>query len=227
MDRILEQFQQDLASAAYSKETQGTYFATAKRLVARFDVSLKAITREQVREFVDEILARGWAPSTKRHQLCALRFLYRKTIGKPEMVSFITLPKKYSPLPTVLSLAEVAALLRAIRLPRYQAMAMVMYGAGLRIAEARVLEVRDIDGARGVIRVRHGKGDKAREAKLSPSAVGRRHSMPCVARFERLRSRRGSRSASRRTCCGTASRRICSSTGPTCGSSARCWTTRA
>jgi site-specific recombinase XerD len=46
---------------------------------------------------------------------------------------------------------------------------MVMYGAGLRITEALALEVRDIDGARGVLRVRHGKGDKAREAKLSPS----------------------------------------------------------
>src|SRR5262249_36503019 len=37
------------------------------------------------------------------------------------------------------------------------------------INEALALEVRDIDGARGVLRVRHGKGDKAREAKLSPS----------------------------------------------------------
>lgn len=169
MDRILEQFRQDLAFAAYSKKTQATYVTTAKQLVARFGVSLESITREQVREFVEEIGQRERGPSTKRHALCALRFLYRKTIGKPEMVSFVVLPKKYSPLPTVLSLEEVAALLRAIRRPRYQAIAMVMYGAGLRIREALALEVQDIDGARGVIRVRHGKGDKAREAKLSPS----------------------------------------------------------
>jgi site-specific recombinase XerD len=85
------------------------------------------------------------------------------------MVSFFRLPTAHSALPTVLSLAEVEALLRAIRKPRYQAIAMVMYGAGLRIAEALALEVRDIDAARGVIRVRHGKGDKAREVKLSES----------------------------------------------------------
>jgi site-specific recombinase XerD len=44
-----------------------------------------------------------------------------------------------------------------------------MYGAGLRISEAIALEVRDIDGSRGVLQVRHGKGNKAREAKLSPT----------------------------------------------------------
>ncbi len=96
-------------------------------------------------------------------------FLFRRTLGRPELVSFIKLPRRRSPLPSVLSLDEVNALLRAIREPLYQAIAMVMYGAGLRIDEALALEVRDIDGARGVIHVRHGKGDKAREAKLTPT----------------------------------------------------------
>jgi integrase/recombinase XerD len=83
-------------------------------------------------------------------------------------VSFLKLPRRYSPLPTALSVEEVHALLRALRHRRYQALAMVMYGAGLRIREAIALEVRDIDGSRGVLQIRHGKGDKAREAKLSP-----------------------------------------------------------
>jgi site-specific recombinase XerD len=101
--------------------------------------------------------------------LAALLFLYRKTLGQPERVSFVSFPKQPRPLPTVLSLEEVGALLRALHKPVYQAIAMVLYGAGLRIAEALALEVTDIDGARGVIRVRHGKGNKPREAKLSPS----------------------------------------------------------
>jgi site-specific recombinase XerD len=101
--------------------------------------------------------------------LAALVFLYEKTLGVADRVSFITFPKQHSPLPEVLSLDEVNATLRMIQRPVYQAIAMVAYGAGLRISEALALEVTDIDGERGVLRVRHGKGDKAREAKLSPT----------------------------------------------------------
>lgn len=169
MDTLFAQLGQDLARAEYSQTTQARYVETARRLRERFGCDIEAITREQVREFVDEIMRREASPSTKCAALCALRFLYARTVGKPEMVSFFRLPKRHSPLPTVLSLAEVGRLLAAIRKPRYQAIAMVMYGAGLRIAEAIALEVRDIDRDRGVIRVRHGKGDKAREAKMSPS----------------------------------------------------------
>lgn len=57
-----------------------------------------------------------------------MTFLYRKTLGRPEYVSFIKLPKKYSPLPTVLSVKEVDAVIRAIHNRRYQAIAMVLYG---------------------------------------------------------------------------------------------------
>ncbi len=80
----------------------------------------------------------------------------------------MSFPRRHRPLPTVLSLDEVGALLGAVRVDRYQAVVMVLYGAGLRISEALALEVTDIDGARGVILVRNGKGNKAREAKLSP-----------------------------------------------------------
>ena len=68
----------------------------------------------------------------------------------------------------MLSLTEVALFLEALRHPIYLTVALVLYGTGLRIDEALALEVSDIDGARGVLRVRHGKGNRAREVKLSP-----------------------------------------------------------
>ena len=45
---------------------------------------------------------------------------------------------------------------------------MACYGAGLRISEAIALKIADIDSARMVLRIEHGKGGDARFAILSP-----------------------------------------------------------
>lgn len=169
MDKSIELMKQDLVNAGYARTTRWEYVAGVGMLAERNRCAVAEVTREQIREFVAEVTKREQSASWKRMKLCGVKFLFCKTLGRPEMVSFISLPKQYSPLPTILSLDEVGALTRAVREPRYQAIAMVMYGAGLRISEALELQVGDIDGPRGVIRVRHGKGNKAREAKLSES----------------------------------------------------------
>lgn len=169
MDESIKQLGHDLALAKYAKSTCKKYLRTAEHLSNRFRQPLAQLTREQLRTYVEEITALGKSASWLGIEICALSFLYRKTLGRAEVVSFLSQPKRSHPLPTGLSLEEVEALIGALRVARYQAIAMVMYGAGLRITEALALEVSDIDGARGVIRVRHGKGNKAREAKLSPT----------------------------------------------------------
>ena len=167
MDSSITQMAQDLARAGYAKSTQAKYMRTVAHLADRYRRPLAELTREELRAYVDELGALGKSPVWLGHQIMSLRYLYAKTLGRPEMVSFLKLPRHRRTLPTVLSLEQVSALINAIRVARYQAIVMVLYGAGLRIAEALALEVTDIDGARGVIRVRHGKGDRPREAKLS------------------------------------------------------------
>jgi site-specific recombinase XerD len=157
---------QDLARGEYAASTRDTYLKTIRTLQRRFDRCVSELSREEVRTFVDETFLRYASSSSRRMALAAIVFLYRKTLGMPQHVSFIRWPKRYSPLPTVLSREEVQALLRAIEQPLYKAITLVLYAVGVRLAEALALTVADIDGARGVVRVRHGKGNKAREAKL-------------------------------------------------------------
>lgn len=160
---------QDLARAGYAKKTQVEYRKEAERLSVFIGRPIAEASRDDLRRYVEGLTAESISASQKSNRLCALLFLYRRTLGKPNMVSFVKLPRRHSKLPAVMSQQQVDALLNAIRRPRYQAIAMVMYGAGLRIAEALALTVDDIVAARGVIIVKHGKGNKAREAKLSQS----------------------------------------------------------
>ena len=167
MDKSIEQMAQDLAFAEYSNSTQKSYLRTAKDLARHFGRPVAELARDELRAYVEHLRSLGRSASWLKMHLAALVFLFSKTLGHPAHVSFMVWPKQYSPLPTVLSQAEVAAFLQALRHPVYRAIAMVLYGAGLRIEEALTLEVTDIDGARGVLRVRHGKGNQAREVKLS------------------------------------------------------------
>jgi len=169
MDKSIEQMAQDLAFAGYSKSTRQAYLKTAAELAGHFQRSVAQVGREDLREYVERLWAQGRSASWLKMKLAALVFLFSKTLGRPTDVSFIVWPRQYSPLPPVLSQQEVAALLETLRHPVYRAIAMVLYGTGLRLAEALALEVSDIDGGREVLRVRHGKGNRAREVRLSPA----------------------------------------------------------
>jgi site-specific recombinase XerD len=172
MSTEIENMARDLAMKGYAENTQRRYLKCVERLIQGVGKPAGQLSRDELREYVTELCRKSESRSSLQLELCALLFFYRKTLGKPEQVSFISLPKQYSALPIVLTEEEVQAVFDQLRSPLYRAMAMVMYGAGLRIEETLQLEVGDIDGPRGVIRVRHGKGNKAREAKLSPMLYG-------------------------------------------------------
>jgi site-specific recombinase XerD len=169
MDKSIEQMERDLAFASYSQSTQDSYLKTVEAFATHVGRPVAQVEREEIRAYTEQLRQRGQSASWLKMQLAALVFLYRKTLGRSADVSFVVWPKQYSPLPTVLSPGEVDAFLQALRHPVYQAIALVLYGTGLRLDEALALEVTDIDGARGVLRVRHGKGNRAREVKLSPT----------------------------------------------------------
>jgi integrase len=68
-------------------------------------------------------------------------------------------------IPVVLSREEVAALLAQIP-PEHWLICALLYGAGLRLEECLSLRIKDVDFARRIIYVRHGKGSKDRIVML-------------------------------------------------------------
>jgi len=109
-------------------------------------------------------------------------FLYQHVLGcDPGWLDGIVRAKRGERLPVVLPRQEVQALLGVLDGISW-IMAMLLYGAGLRLTECLRLRVKDIEFTRNEIVVREGKGNKDRVTML-PAAVKSR----CGAHLRRVR----------------------------------------
>jgi integron integrase len=115
--------------------------------------------------------------ATQRQAFNALLFLFRNVLSVPMIdLESVVRAKIGKSLPVVLSVAEVRRIILHLQgIDRL--MAMVIYGAGLRLNECLSLRVKDIDFDRSCLTVRAGKGNKDRETVLPDRIVGdlRRH----------------------------------------------------
>jgi len=110
------------------------------------------------------------ARSTQAQALGALQLLYREVLRLP-MGDARAMVRAAAParLPVVLTPDEVGRVLREMRETPWL-VALLLYGAGLRLMEAMTLRVKDVDFGRGEIRVRRGKGGKDRVTMLPQAA---------------------------------------------------------
>lgn len=167
MNEYRRRMMRDLMLAGYAKVTQRRYLEAADHLVRFHWRCPSTMGQQEVRAWVDHLLEHGGVgPQRLRQHFAGLKFLFRKTLAKPEAVSFVSWPKDPPRLPTVLSVDEVLELLMAFTSSKYRVFYATMYGTGLRISEACRVKVSDIDAKRGVIRV-VGKGGKERLVTLS------------------------------------------------------------
>ena len=168
MSELRQQMLADLRIRNYAERTQGIYVQRVVEMVRHFERSPAELTKEEVRDYLRQLKeGQRVSRSAFAQVIGALRFLYRVTLDRPEMVPHLPYPRLKRRSPVVLSAEEVVRLLRAIGNLKHRTVAMVLYGAGLRITEALALQLRDVDSARMVLTVRHGKGDQDRQVTLS------------------------------------------------------------
>jgi site-specific recombinase XerD len=162
----------DLQLRNSSEHTTRAYLRCVADFAKHFGTSPEHLGPEQVRTyqlFLVQEKQVAW-PSVVQ-TVCALRFFYRVTLGRPAMLEYIAPPRRPYTLPIILSQAEVAALLTISRNLKHRAILTTLYAAGLRVSELCQLQVTDIDSARMVLRVRQGKGQDDRYVMLSPKLL--------------------------------------------------------
>jgi site-specific recombinase XerD len=159
----------DMTLRNFTPKTIQAYLRCVARFARYFDRSPERLGREEVRAYLLHLLQERNASMSYYNQTrCALRFLYRETLGRDDVPASIVPARQPRTLPVVLSTDEVARLFAAIGNLKHRAILITTYAAGLRVSEVAQLRVEDIDSKRMVIRVRQGKGQKDRYVMLSP-----------------------------------------------------------
>jgi site-specific recombinase XerD len=162
---------EDMTIRKLAPKTQQGYIRTVKDFAAFLGRSPDTASVEDIRRFQLHLAESGAHIPILNHTVSALRFFFRVTLKRHDIIEHTTFIREPRKLPVVLSPEEVARLLNAAPGLKYKAALSVAYGAGLRAAEVVSLKVCDIDSRRMIVRVEQGKGHKDRNVMLSPSLL--------------------------------------------------------
>ena len=169
---MLARLRQVIRLRHYAGSTEKSYLHWSRRFLEYRSGSgcEGAPTAEDAKAFLTRLaMVDKVSASTQNQAFSALLLLFREVLRTDlqEMAQTVR-AKRGRKLPTVLSVAEVQALLAAVE-PKYQLMIKLLYGGGLRLMELLRLRVKDLDFDAGLVLVRSGKGDKDRTTLLPTS----------------------------------------------------------
>src|SRR6266568_679744 len=171
MTPLRQRMLEDMQIRNYSPHTIDGYLRYVAQFAKHFHTSPDRLDAEHIRTYQLHLLHQQASKSIFIQTVCALRFFYETTLGRPWMADYIPYPKKPKTLPVILSREEVKALLLAPRHLKHRAILATLYATGLRVSELCQLQGTDIDSKRMVIQVRQGKGKRDRLVMLSPDLL--------------------------------------------------------
>ncbi len=170
------------------------------------DVCVDAIQADHIRSYLAHLMKRATRATAQRH-LAAIKSFFRHrevNTGASNPARGLRSPRREKHLPAILAEDEIVDLIGD--LPghgeraafRDRAMVETLYSSGLRISELVALDWPDLDAEMGLLRVRHGKGNKERIVPIGEPAIKAleawRRNMPSAAEsgpiFTNLRGRR-------------------------------------
>jgi len=161
------EFERHLTLLQRSRSAMTNYSRSLAKVALHFGSDPLHLSIEQINDYLYGML-KSSSPSKSyfRHTVYGLKALFRM---KGKDVKALQMPpvKDSETLPVVLSQQEIKRLLATTKNIKHRVLLGLLYGSGLRMNEARMLKITDIDSDRMQIHIRQGKGRKDRYVVLS------------------------------------------------------------
>ena len=166
--RLLDRVRHAIETRHYSRRTEKAYVHWTKRYIffhgKRHPAEMGAA---EVAAFLTSLAVQGKvAASTQNQALSALLFLYREVLGvELPWLDRLVRAKPPQRLPVVLTREEVRTVLGKLD-GVSRLMALLLYGAGLRLLECCRLRVKDVDFETNQIAIRVSRSATARATRI-------------------------------------------------------------
>ncbi len=187
---LLDAARRMMRARQMSPRTEEAYLGWMTRFL-RFADADTPVSGDAARRFMEDLAVRHRLSASTRNQAAsAVSFLLREVVGC-DPVGALPRAKGRGRLPAVLSRDECKRVLAELS-GRNRLVACLLYGSGLRLAEALALRVKDVCFDPYRLTVRDGKGAKDRETLLPERAAAAvRRQVERVARIHEADLERG------------------------------------
>ena len=162
---------EDMSARQLHPLTQRGHIRACKRFAAFLKRSPDTATSDDLRRFKLHLAESGLSICTRNRAVTALRFLFRVTLRRLDLLAELYHIREPEKVPLVMSQDETKRLLAVAANLKVRLLLSLAYGAGLRVGEVVRLKVKHIDKAQMIIRVEQSKGRKDRLVMLSPETL--------------------------------------------------------
>ena len=154
-------------------------FNSCKSYISLFEVfinhhktkELNLINENDIRLYLQSLVQQNKSDSYINQMINSIKFYYEIVLEMPNRFYKLERPIKKQPLPKVISLEEVKALINVTNNLKHKCIISLLYSAGLRRSEILNLKLEDIDSKRMVITIIDSKRNKDRLTILSLSVL--------------------------------------------------------
>jgi len=156
----------DMISRNLGPASQTSHLRACKRFAAWLGRSAETATPDDVKHFQQHLIESGTSICMRNQTMTGLKFLFRVTLRRHDLVAEIFHLKEPVKVPLVLSQKEIKRILAMAPSLKAKVMLSLAYGCGMRAGEVVRLKVGDIDSAQKIIRIVQSKGRKDRNVML-------------------------------------------------------------
>jgi site-specific recombinase XerD len=156
----------DMSARNLGSASQSNHLRACKRFAAFLRRSPETATPDDVKNFQQYLIESGMSICTRNQTMTGVKFLFRVTLRRHDLVAEIFHLREPDRVPQVLSQKEIKRILAMAPSLKVRVMLSLAYGCGLRAGEVVRLRVGDIDSAQEIIRIVQAKGRKDRNVML-------------------------------------------------------------